>query len=276
MKKIKLATAQFAVSADIQKNFNEICLLSRKAANKGAAIVIFPECALTGYPGGDMQDLSHLKAGDVRNVLGQIGALAKKLGMHIGVGTALPCRGRPAWTNSIVVYSHRGKRVCTYSKTALTGSDKRVFRVGKRDPVFKIKGIKFGCQICFDIRFAEGYRRLFKKGVQVVLHAYHQAGTKIYKQRREIMKSFARVRASENGIYSVSSNTIGRHRGRDQWISSMIVNPLGSIVKSLKPSQTGVAVATVCPARVFQSIELEIRRECARQLKIKVPGRRFL
>jgi len=268
MKMISLAAGQFEVTKSIDKNLERISDLVREAAGERARIVLFPECALTGYPGADLEALSELDPDRVGEALETLGRLAREVGIYIATGAAILMEGPRHWKNSLVVYSDQGQRISAYSKHALTHSDQTHFDPGDTNPTFELDGLRFGCQICFDVRFAEGYRRLFAKGVHVVLHSYHQAGTRHWKQRRDIMRSFQRVRASENGVYAVASNTIGHNRGKDQWIQTMIVNPIGEIVKALPPSKTGVIVGRIDGEDVIEMIELDIRDTSARFLGV--------
>jgi omega-amidase len=274
MKTIRLATAQFELTDNIDRNFEAIFELSKKAVKADSRLIVFPECALTEYPGGDMDDLSRIDPHQVREALQRISVQASELGTFVVVGLALPLAQRQGWVNALVVFDDSGRRVCDYRKTALTHSDQSFFQPGDSDPVFTIDGICFGCQICYDVRFPEGYRRLFAQGVHVVVHCYHQAGSEHWKQRRDIMTAFQRVRCSENGVYAVTSNTIGHNGGRDQWIPSMIVDPIGTVVASLDPSATDVLVATIDAEDLKEMIEADIRAESARQLKIDLPGKR--
>jgi omega-amidase len=274
MKTIRLATAQFELTDNIDRNLEAIFELSKKAVKADSRLIVFPECALTGYPGGDMDDLSRIDPQKVMEALQRISVRASELRIFIAVGLALPLAESEGWVNALVVFDDSGRRVCDYRKTALTNSDQSFFQPGDSDPVLAIDGIRFGCQICYDVRFPEGYRRLFAQGVHVVVHCYHQAGSEHWKQRRDIMTAFQRVRCSENGVYAVTSNTIGHNGGRDQWIPSMIVDPIGTVVAPLDPSATDVLVATVDAEDLKEMIELDIRAESARQLKIDLPGKR--
>ena len=51
---MKIAAYQFAVTSDIDINFDTVVKAVRAATEKGIELVIFPECALTGYPPRDM------------------------------------------------------------------------------------------------------------------------------------------------------------------------------------------------------------------------------
>ena len=216
MKQIRLAAAQFELTDDMEHNLENIDQLSKKASDKDARLVLFPECAVTGYPGTDMGDLSRIDPNTVQEALERLAEPAGELKIYIATGVALPTEKGNDWINTLIVFDEMGRRVCTYSKTALTHSDKSFFIPGDSEPVFILDGLKFGCQICFDVRFAEGYCRLFRQGVHVVLHSYHQAGSQYWRQRRDVMTAFQRIRCSENGIYAVTSNTIGHNRGEDQ------------------------------------------------------------
>jgi NAD+ synthase (glutamine-hydrolysing) len=274
MKTIRLATAQFELTEKIDRNLEAILELSKKASTEDSRLIVFPECAVSGYPGGDMVDLSGVDPDTVQEALRRISAQAAESRIFIATGVALPLDDRRGWANALVVFDDSGRRVCTYSKTALTHSDQSFFLPGDSDPVFTLEGIRFGCQICYDVRFPEGYRRLFEQEVHVVVHSYHQAGSQHWKQRRDVMTAFQRVRCSENGVYAVTSNTIGHNGGKDQWIPSMIVDPIGTVVAALDPSQTDVLIATIDAEDVIEMIELDIRTESARQMKIDLPGER--
>lgn len=271
MKEITLATAQFEVTDSVHRNLEMITALSGEAARKSSRLVLFPECALTGYPGSDMEDMSAVDPDRVREALESVRRLAAELKLFVAIGCAVPKENRGGWTNSLLVYDDLGHRVSTYSKIALTHRDESSFEWGKDVPVFNVDNVCVGSQICFDVRFPEGYRLLFKQGVHVVLHSYHQAGTVHWKQRRDIMIAFQRVRSSENGVYTVCSNTIGHNGGRDQWMPTMIVDPIGEIVTSLKPSKIGLAVVTIDAEDVREMIELDIRERSARMMDLQSP-----
>ena len=55
--RLTIASCQFPVSADIDENARWIEKQMRAAAERGAHVVHFPECALSGYPGVDLKSL---------------------------------------------------------------------------------------------------------------------------------------------------------------------------------------------------------------------------
>jgi predicted amidohydrolase len=70
--KIRVASCQFPVSADIRANFHWIKEQLIEAKLKKADIVHFPECALSGYPGDDIQSLEDLNWDELHRKAGLV------------------------------------------------------------------------------------------------------------------------------------------------------------------------------------------------------------
>ena len=85
--KIRIASCQFPVSADINENFRWIRKQIIEAKLKKADIVHFPECALSGYPGSDMKTLENFKWDDLFRDTDSIMALAKELEIWVILGS---------------------------------------------------------------------------------------------------------------------------------------------------------------------------------------------
>lgn len=270
MKLINLASGQFVIQSNLQNNLKSILNLMGIASKKKARILLLPECCLTGYTGCEIKDTNELNPNEIENALKTIGIKAENLKLFVAIGTAYYNKKSKSWSNSLFIINDLGKVQCIYDKMALTRGDEFHFKNGTKHPTFKIDGVVFGTQICFDVRFPENYRAYFKKGVHVVLHAYHQAGMlEIAAQRRSLMIAFQRVRSSENAIYTVSSNAIGNHLGRDQWIPTMIVNPRGDIINEIAPGKTGVIVSQINADDICENIEADIRKYSAKFLGLK-------
>lgn len=57
---LRLATCQFPVSADVKANGEWVRTQIRQASAKGADLIHFPECALSGYAGVDLPSIDKL------------------------------------------------------------------------------------------------------------------------------------------------------------------------------------------------------------------------
>lgn len=270
MKNIIVATGQFVIQSNLQKNKISIIKLTQEAIKKKAKIVLLPECGLTGYTGFEIKNTKDLDPKEIDIALAEIGEVAKAGRIFVGVGTALFNSKSKTWTNSLVIINSKGKRQCVYHKMGLTRGDEIHFSAGNTHHTFKIDQVLFGCQICFDVRFPDNYREYFKKGVHVVLHAYHQTGIpEIAAQRRSLLTAFQRVRSSENAIYTISSNSIGSNQGKDQWIPTMIVNPRGEIINQIAPGKTGVIVSEFNADDICENVEADVRKYSAKILGVK-------
>ena len=277
MKKIKVATSQFPVANNLQTNKKKIIKIVEQAAQQKARVILFPECALTNYMSDVYNPTEACSSKEIESALREIATVAKANKIYVAVGTCLYNKNKKKWFNALVIINDAGRRQCVYNKMALTRADKEQFEQGSTLPTFMVDGVRFGCQICFDVRFPDNYRKLFKKDVHVVLHAYHQAGMpEIVEQRRELMIAFQRVRSSENGIYTVASNTLGLNKGTDQWIPSMIINARGDIIKQCKAGRSGIITATIQADEVFENGEVDIREYSANLLGMKKAGKRYV
>lgn len=52
---MRIAVYQYAVTGDINNNFKKICQAIEKSRSEKVDLLVFPECALTGYPPRDVR-----------------------------------------------------------------------------------------------------------------------------------------------------------------------------------------------------------------------------
>src|SRR5665648_152990 len=85
--KIRIASCQFPVSADIAENYRWIEDQIIEAKLKKADVVQFPECALSGYPGSDMNSLDNFNWNELFSATDSVMALAKELKIWVILGS---------------------------------------------------------------------------------------------------------------------------------------------------------------------------------------------
>lgn len=95
-----------------------------------------------------------------------------------------------------------------YHKRALWGYDKDNFCEGKNNGVFVIDGIKIGIRICYEIRFPEFFRELYKEKTELNLVLFYDVSDKDDIERYELIKAHIRTRAVENVCYTLTADTI--------------------------------------------------------------------
>ena len=204
---MKIACYPFAAVADMEENLRHIRLGVKTAAEKGARLVCFQECALTGYPPAETQ-IDSITEERCAAGIRAVSDLAREGGICILTGTVLYDGGRRY--NSALVFDGNGKEICRYDKRALWGWDRENFTPGERDGVFTLDGMKIGIRICFDVRFPELFRPLFDAGTPLCVMPFCDTAAQ-YPERQRIITGHVRTRAAENVMQMLSVNSLSRY-----------------------------------------------------------------
>ena len=262
---LKVATCQFAVGKDIRRNARQICEFLNKASKGDADIVHFPECALSGYVGTDFPSF----AGFDWRLLGEetekIMALAGRLGLWVVLGSThrltpdrdirgqapdRDIRGRVQPNkphNSLYLISPQGKIVDRYDKRFCTKADLRRLTPGNHFVYFTVNKVKCSLLICFDLRFPEIYRELYKQRVNCIFQSFYNARQKSPSVHTYIMRQTMQCRAAENHLWVSMANSSGYYSP----YPSCFIQPDGRIARQLKTNRPGMMVNTVDLSRKF-------------------------
>lgn len=183
-----------------------------------ADIVIFPEQFATGWnttPSG-------FSAFEIK---ARWKSLAKKYSVHVVGSYQKPTATKPE--NTMLVCAPNGAILAEYSKIHLfsPGGEDACFTAGRAPSTFEISGIKFGCAICFDLRFPELFREYMREGCHAILFQAAWAAA-----RTADLELLIRARALENRMYIVGSCALGYGNGMDFSGRSLVCNPEGRII----------------------------------------------
>jgi omega-amidase len=222
---MKIAAFQFRAGNDIEENFSAIQRGIEKAANDHVRFVITQECALCGYPPVERDQISSIDFNLEAECLRRIKKLAITSNIFIGLGTIL--KKGAGYRNSIVLITPGGKNLPSYDKRALWGWDVQNFIPGTNKGIYTIDGIKIGVRICFEVRFPEYFRELFKENVQIAFVSLSDGSDRENLERYEIIKSHLVTRAVENAMVILSANSISKF----QTAPTCLVDPDGQIIK---------------------------------------------
>ena len=203
---MKIACYPFAAGADMEENLSHIRTGVKAAAEEGAHLVCFQECALTGYPPVETQ-IESVTEEKCAAGLRAVSALAREEGVCILMGAVVYDGGRRY--NSALVFDAKGEEICRYDKRALWGWDAESFTPGERDGVFTLDGIKIGVRICFDVRFPELFRELFDAKADLCIMPFCDTAEHL-PERRRILTGHLRTRAAENVMQLLSVNSLSR------------------------------------------------------------------
>ncbi len=252
---LKVATCQFAVSGSIKRNSRQICAFLRKASRAKADIVHFPECALSGYAGTDIKTLKGFNWQLLREETERIMALAAKLKLWVVLGSTHRLTEPNKPHNSLYLINPKGKIVDRYDKRFCIQRDLHHYTPGNRFANFTVNGVKCSLLICFDVRFPELYRQLYKQGVNCILQSFYNARQKRPSVHTHIIRQTMQCRAATNYFWAGLANSSGSYSP----YPSCFIRPDGMIVEQLKQNLAGMMVNTVDTTKSFYDPSAKFR-----------------
>ncbi len=166
---LRIAAIQMRSTRDLAKNIRMIQQHIARCARDGARIVVFPECALTGYFDNDfMHAFSAEQLADAEKLVAEACRMHK---VYAIVGT--PHRDGERLYNSAVVITPCGKILARYHKIQLAESWPTA---GHQLLVFRIDGVPASIIICHDERYPELVRLPVLAGARIVFYLSHESG----------------------------------------------------------------------------------------------------
>jgi len=200
--------------------------------------------------------------------------LARRHGIHVHGGSLIEDGGEKLF-NTTLVFDPAGQEIARYRKIHLfdiTGPDGTGYResalygAGDALVLFEAGGIRFGCTICYDIRFPEHYLALRRAGAEAILVPSNftlQTG----KDHWDVL---LRARAIETQCWIIAAASYGQYEERGAQRSvyghSLIVDPWGHVLAKASDG-TGWASARLDPsllARVRRDMPVLEHRDARR------------
>lgn len=221
---MKIAVFQFSGSGSILNNKKNIIHAIEESAEHGVRLLVFQECALCGYVPVETGSLTEIDFQLLESAEKEIAVLSKKHNMYISFGTIR--RWGNDYYNCLKITSPSGESLDPYDKRALWGWDSENFRRGENPGIYEIDGIKIGFRICFEIRFPEYFRELYKAEVKLCFVSFCDVSDKPSEERYTIIKSHLITRAVENVMTVVSVNSISHF----QTAPTAVISPNGKVI----------------------------------------------
>ncbi len=246
MKPIKLAIAQInVIVGDIEGNTRKIINFIKKAKEKKAEVIVFPELAITGYPPKDLltrrdfieknkKALYEITAhsDNIGVIVGYIHSEKRKTtkGLNIYDISARYMRENILYNSA--VYIKDKSIIGIQPKIFLPNYDvfdeKRYFEPGKQTKVFKFEKIKLGITICEDIWIEDGpVKDLKNNGAELVINI---SASPFYIKKASLRRKLLEEKAKKYGVYIVYVNLVG---GQDDLVfdgGSYIYDPYGTLL----------------------------------------------
>lgn len=274
MKHLKIATAQFEnKSGDKKYNLSVIKQLAADAASKGADVIAFHECSITGYTFArglskdQMIDLAELVP-DGESITELI-----KYASAYDITILAGLFEKDAHDNLYKAY------VCV-DKTGLIAKHRKLHPFinphllpGNTYTVFDLHGWKCGILICYDNNIIENVRATTLLGAQIIFMPHVTMCTPsprpgagfvdpaLWKNRfddpsslrnefnglkgRAWLMKWLPARAYDNGVYCVFSNPIGMDDDQLKNGCAMIIDPFGDIIAECTALDNDISIAAI-------------------------------
>jgi predicted amidohydrolase len=205
---IRVAAAQIEpILGEVDANLARIERAISAAAAEGAALVVVPECAVTGYCFDTIDEALAVARRATPVAEARLSDLARQLGVGIIAGT-LEAEGS-AVANTALVLGGDGSRA-RYVKTHLPflGVDRFATPGTEPPPVTELAGMRVGVLICYDLRFPEAARICALEGADLIaLPTNWPVGVGFHPN------IFAPSRAAENHVYLLACDRVGTENG---------------------------------------------------------------
>lgn len=226
------------------------CMLrfAREAEDNKVDLLLFPECFLTGYILREAYTASYAYDFDSE----EFAAILKQLEqvdptLVFGVGE----KKSGKYFNSAVVVN-KGKLIGVYRKTHLIEPNEAFFTAGKDYPIFEIKGLKYGINICYDAQFSDSAKAVADQGAQLLLllaqNMIPREKAEYWKHKHNEIRS---ERVKETGMWFISSDVTGI-RPHDQYSVERIaygptlaMNPKAEVVAQVPLMTVGLITVDI-------------------------------
>jgi NAD+ synthase (glutamine-hydrolysing) len=243
---LRVALAQIDTTVgDIQGNARRIADETARARDAGAALVVFPELSLTGYPPEDLLLKTHF--------LDAAGAALEELAAHtrgIAALVGFPERGDDVYNAAALLAD--GEVAAVYRKIHLPNygvfDEQRYFQAGEQPATVELNGVTLGLTVCEDIwepgppATAEALA-----GAEVIVNLsaspYH-AGKGLERERMLVQ------RARDNLTAVLFCNAVG---GQDELVfdgHSVALDQEGRVVARAPQFEESLTLCTIDPGAV--------------------------
>jgi predicted amidohydrolase len=218
---LRVAAVQLRSGRDLDRNVSAICTRIRRCAEQGVRVVVFPECALTGYFGDLATSTPAERLADAER---RVGDACREGSVYAIIGT--PYRDGDRLYNSASVFDPSGRVIERYHKVQLAEPWPTP---GDHLSVFRVDGVPCSIIICHDERYPELVRLPVLAGARVVFYLSHESGVR---QEHKVGPYRAQIqaRAVENTVYVVHANAPANDDLTGSHGQSRVIAPDGTIL----------------------------------------------
>lgn len=220
----RVAIVQFKIAhLRPDENFRRIERFIRRAVQKRAKVIVFPEDCVTGSIFGDLSklDCGHATRETFRR-------LARAYQIDIVTGSSMEGTNEGNFNTSYYIDAS-GEALAMYRKNHLYPSERAFLTPGIETPVFDTAYGKAGIVICWDMLFPEIFERLRSQGTQIVYcpsYWYREIADNIPgrdpKSEERLLDALCLTRAVETNAALIYCDAAGTANNPDGSVDTLI------------------------------------------------------
>lgn len=240
---IVIAAAQIdSKLGKIEMNLARLMGRAGEAVGNGAQLVVFPECALTGYQFESREEALDAAQDIPGPVTQAMSLLCAELQAYVIFGM-LELHDRRLFNTAVM--TGPGGIVFKYHKNHIPfqGVDRFVDKGDVPFHLCKAGDLNIGLEICYDIFFPESARVHSLLGADLICLPTNFATPGVVERAGYIINT----RAIENKVYVLSCNRVGQERGYPFCGRSKIVDPMGTTLAEASGDREEIVYATIDP-----------------------------
>ncbi|MDQ6752096.1 MAG: nitrilase [Actinomycetota bacterium] len=213
-----------ARTLDVEANLRSIDEGARRAADRGATVLLTPELFAVGY--APMRVRSELDPDRLPELAGRLAAIAVRHGLAM-VYSLPAVRKDGDWNITATLVDKTGTPLLGYAKVHLFGAEeRRAFAAADQPPaVVDFGGFKTSLLICYDVEFPEQVRAAASRGAQLLL-----VPTALAHGYDSVPQILLRARALESQLAIGYANHSGTEGGVVFGGGSVITGPDGGLL----------------------------------------------
>lgn len=210
----------------LRDNLGRMSSRIRDAKKNGADIVCFPEMNLTGY------SIDPAIAGVAESIPGpatrELSRLSRENDIVILAGMAEKSGSGQIFASHLVIQPDGN--IGVYRKLHVAPPERAVFTAGSGIPLFTVRGVRFGIQLCYDTHFPDLSTCMALKGVDLIFMP-HASPKGVPEEKYNSWMRHLPARAYDNGIFIIACNQTGSNEsGLDFPGIALAIGPSGDIL----------------------------------------------
>jgi predicted amidohydrolase len=230
------AVLQLSSQGAVAENLERLDTLVSDAARAGARLVVLPENFAFMGSESDKRAIAERVGDEAAPIQAALRQLARREAVTLVAGGFPERTDDPARPyNASLVVDPTGRQIACYRKIHLfdveLGSESHresaATLPGREVVSTDVEGFEVGLSICYDLRFAELYRKLVERGAEVLtVPAAFTLNT-----GKEHWHVLLRARAIETQCYVLAAAQWGSHPlGRNTYGHALVADPWGTII----------------------------------------------